>query len=480
MADLFEQEQRSAPFKGVIQAGSARSFFFKYLLAFAQITDPKIEHRVSGLACLMLSDLVKERILMSELPPVHPRPYLLRNEVQPYSWGAQGGQAYIADLLGVEPEPERPYAELWIGAHPSLPSNVLVDTEAVSLDQWIAAYPQSLLGDKVLGRFGDTLPFLFKVLSAKEVLSIQAHPDKSQAERLHAGDPEHYPDDNHKPELAVALTPVTTLAGLKDPLAIRVTLTRYPELAGFLGPAVQSAFRFAMSPGPQEAKRLVRLAMTALIRRSLDTPDALATAVEKLATRLQGKQLRTEAEELFLEACAQYADSDAGLLAIFLMNVVHLAPGQGLYIPAGVPHAYVRGDMVECMANSDNVVRVGLSPKYVDATALLEILKDRPGELPILNGTRQEKARVYQTPNTEFVLRRWQLSADEGVSVETGGVVGLWLVIDGEIALEWSEKGTSGTMSVERGGSWLIPGCLSVFQIQAKGPAVLYSVTVPL
>ena len=142
---------------------------------------------------------------MSELTQITARPYRLHNQIQHYAWGTRDNDAFIPHLLQFDPEPGVPYAELWIGTHPKAPSQVeLPDGSMMLLHDWIAQEPRAALGKAVHARFGG-LPFLFKVLSAAQSLSIQAHPNKAQAETLHEQDPAHYPDDNHKPEIAIAL-----------------------------------------------------------------------------------------------------------------------------------------------------------------------------------------------------------------------------------------------------------------------------------
>ncbi|HEY3342559.1 MAG TPA: mannose-6-phosphate isomerase, class I, partial [Anaerolineae bacterium] len=143
------------------------------------------------------------------------RPYLMHNQVQHYEWGTHDGDAYIPQLLGITPQAGQPYAELWMGAHPKAPSTVVVDGHDIPLDQWIAAHAQELLGHAVAARFDNGLPFLLKVLAAGEALSIQAHPNKAQARLLRASDPAHYPDDNHKPEIAIAIDSLTAVMGIK-------------------------------------------------------------------------------------------------------------------------------------------------------------------------------------------------------------------------------------------------------------------------
>jgi mannose-6-phosphate isomerase len=139
----------------------------------------------------------------------------MQNPIQNYDWGTRNKEAYIPQLLGIDAKPDTPYGELWLGAHPKAPSMVWVDGELTPLDQWISAHPIEVLGKAVARKFNGQLPFLLKVLSAGEALSIQAHPNKAQAKILHATDPLHYPDDNHKPEIAIALDSLTALVGIK-------------------------------------------------------------------------------------------------------------------------------------------------------------------------------------------------------------------------------------------------------------------------
>ena len=204
-----------------------------------------------------------------------PRPYLLINQIQSYAWGARGEDAFIPRLLGIEPEPDTPYAELWMGAHPNAPSQVVVDGSQVSLRQLIAQYPREILGQAIAERFSGQLPFLFKVLSTAESLSIQAHPTKEQARLLHARDPEHYPDDNHKPELAVALDSLTALMGIKPFSGILETLERYPELADFVGREIASRVKSAARADPQHQKARLQELYAKLVKRSVAHKEEL-------------------------------------------------------------------------------------------------------------------------------------------------------------------------------------------------------------
>jgi mannose-6-phosphate isomerase len=416
-------------------------------------------------------------------PTIAPRPYALRNQIQPYAWGTRGDDAYIPQLLGRTPEPDTPYAELWMGAHPKAPSHVQVDPDTtVPLDRWIAADPRAALGAAVADSFGG-LPFLFKVLSAGQSLSIQAHPNRTQAEQLHARDPEHYPDPNHKPEVAVALDHLTALMGFRPYGELRAVLARYPEIAQFAGGKAA-----VLLPGDATGKpaqtAAVRALFEALIRRAIDEPEALARAVDGMAQRFQTAAVALdERAERFLTLRARYGSRDVGLFVLYLFNLIHLDAGEGIFTQAGVPHAYLGGTIIECMANSDNVVRVGLTPKYRDAQTLLEIVDPTPGAPDVLTGTPdpsvtllagEARAVVYATPAPEFEVRRVTLAPGAALELPTGGGPAVLLVTEGRAALTWSD----GTTSAGRGASYVLPACLPRISLRSEpGAEVFVSAT---
>lgn len=408
---------------------------------------------------------------------LEPRPYLLHNRIQPYEWGGRGPGAFIPRLLGIEPEPGRPYAELWIGAHPSAPSQVELGGRLVPLPDAIARQPDDILGPAVVARFGASLPFLLKVLSAARPLSIQVHPNGAQAECLHARDPEHYPDPNHKPEIAIALDGLSALAGLKPFAGIVEALERTPELAELAGPALARELVAGAGASPAEQQALVRRLFGALVACATAHEAALAAALERLEQRLrsQARPLASD-EALFLDLRAEYPGPDIGLLAIFLLNQVHLQAGQGLYIAAGVPHAYLGGNIVECMAASDNVVRAGLTPKFKDAAALAEILTYELGPLPILAGAPGAREVAYPTPAAEFQVTRWELEGGDELAGATAGRLQVLLVTEGALRLAWPG---GGRMALRRGQAVLVPACLEEYSVAAASRAQVFRVTVP-
>jgi mannose-6-phosphate isomerase len=406
-----------------------------------------------------------------------PRPYLLINQIQSYAWGARGEGAFIPRLLGMEPEPNTPYAELWMGAHPNAPSYTVLDGARVSLLDLIAQYPREILGQVVAERFSGRLPFLFKVLSTAESLSIQAHPTKEQARRLHARDPEHYPDGNHKPELAVVLDSLTALMGFKPFSDILETLERYPELTDFVGGEVAGRARNAEHAAPQQQKALLRELYATLVECSVACEGDLVQATGRLAKRLAASAggLREE-EQLFLQLRDKYSGADVGLFSLFLLNLVHLEEGQGVFIGADIPHAYLKGNIVECMANSDNVVRAGLTPKFKDVETLVDILTYEMGPPSIIEADAGAAEIVYRTPTPEFRVSRLRIQPGQERVESSGGGPAVLLVTRGDVLIGWE----SGEITFRRGQSMLIPALLEGFNLLAEIPAELFIVTVPL
>ncbi|HEX3337082.1 MAG TPA: mannose-6-phosphate isomerase, class I [Jatrophihabitans sp.] len=272
-----------------------------------------------------------------------------------YAWGSRTA---IQRLLG-RPEDGRPLAELWFGAHPDAPSAVpSLDT---TLDAVIAADPESILGEPVRSEFGPRLPFLLKVLAADKALSIQVHPNTAQAAAGFAAEDaaglprdaaeRNYRDPNHKPELLCALTPFEALCGFRP---VHETIALLESLAI---PDFEFLTRRLRGPDPRRA------AFSELL--DLDDPARL---VAELATRASPEgPLRP------VWLALQDFPGDVGVLLALLLNYVRLQPGEAVYLGAGNVHCYLRGMGVEIMANSDNVLRCGLTPKHVDVPELLKI-----------------------------------------------------------------------------------------------------------
>ncbi|HEY4157029.1 MAG TPA: mannose-6-phosphate isomerase, class I [Polyangiaceae bacterium] len=334
--------------------------------------------------------------------------FSLENSIQPYAWGSHRAIAELQGRGAPTPEPE---AELWLGAHPSASSRALPSKQ--SLLTLIEERPNELLSAAVAQRFGPRLPFLLKVLAAETPLSLQAHPSLAQARagfaaEQAAGVPlgaaqRNYKDDNHKPELLCALTPFHALCGFRS---ARETL----ELFGALeSPLLEQALRpLAAEPNPSGLRAVFSQLMTAEPARR----SALSRETVERARAALGRSSRYEAEFGWTLRIAALYPGDIGVTSALLLNLVELTPGQAIYLPAGNLHAYLGGTGIEIMANSDNVLRGGLTPKHVDVPELLKVLDFADGPVPVLTGVARGAARTYDTPAPEFELSRIELSSE--------------------------------------------------------------------
>jgi len=390
-----------------------------------------------------------------------PKPYRLQSFVQTYDWGTRDEKAFIPAFLGEQPEPGLPYAELWIGAHPKLPS--VVQDLNLPLNEAIRRFPEDILGRKSVEKFGRQLPFLLKILSAGQALSIQLHPAKNQAERLHQKDPVNYPDANHKPEIAIALDSLVALAGFQPPAEIGSMLKKYSEIEPFTG----------LVPTERADEILIKQLYTRLMKQ--DGNQALLDSVlPRIAEKMSALADPGPAESQFLKQYHRYGN-DIGLFSFFFLNLVELKAGQAIFTGPGVPHAYLEGNIVECMANSDNVVRAGLTPKFRDIDTLLEIIDFSFGRYPVFNAGQEKDQVRFRTPAEEFELILNSKPAGFSTGLKTGGKPVILLVTDGRLAIESAGQ----TDLVSRGQAVLLPACLASCQVSAPGGAAWYSVTVP-
>ncbi|WP_438487677.1 mannose-6-phosphate isomerase, class I [Streptomyces sp. S186] len=328
----------------------------------------------------------------------------LVNTVRPYAWGSTTA---LPDLLGVPPTGE-PQAEMWLGAHPGAPSRLDRGHGPVSLAEVIDADPEAELGADTVRAFGPQLPFLFKVLAAGAPLSLQVHPDRARAEAGFADEEargipldaphRNYKDANHKPELLCALTPFEGLCGFRHP-------AEAAELLENLDVPDLKPYADILRAGPEEAA--LREVLTAVLSAE---PHALAETVDRTATAAARLATKGGPHADAYAACAGIAHhypGDPGVLAALLLNHVRLRPGEALFLGAGIPHAYLGGLGVELMANSDNVLRCGLTPKHVDVPELLRVVRFTPRAPGVLRPEDTGGEEVYDTPIDEFRLSRF-------------------------------------------------------------------------
>lgn len=397
------------------------------------------------------------------------KPYLLENTVQNYAWGTKGQDAYIPKLLGFEPELDKAYAELWMGAHPSAPSKIKIKNDYISLEHVIEKYPNEILGTRVAEKYG-SLPFLLKVLSAGGPLSIQAHPSKEQAQRLHIIDPINYPDANHKPEIAIVLDHLTALVGLKDEKNMAALFEKYPEISDYLAGSFN---------GEENKSDLSELSAGQIyikyMNMSVHKPENFEDAVIGLKKRIQKKGDFNEVENLFIKMSEKYGPRDVGLFALFFLNLLHLKKGEAVYLSTGVPHAYVRGNIVECMANSDNVVRAGLTPKFTDVAHLLEIIdaeKQPEIQSPICINNRFS----YHIGVDDFAIEKLLLANGDSIN-EIVDSVQVLILMEGIVKLTWDNG--YGTTIINKGETVVLPAILKNYNMSAGIKSTMFLARVP-
>jgi mannose-6-phosphate isomerase len=391
---------------------------------------------------------------------------LLDNPIQNYAWGSR---TTLAKLLGRPPAPV-PEAELWIGAHPKGSSRL---SDGRSLLEVIRADPAGMLGIEVSRRFGARLPFLLKVLAVDAPLSLQAHPNREQAasgfaREEQAGvaldDPRRtYKDDNHKPELICALT-------------------RFEALSGFR-PNDEAAELF-------ESLGVESMDLPAELRSG--RPDALRRSFSRLMTLSESERLGVTSDVLgrceraagagrfaaslawALELGRRYP-GDIGAVASLLLNHLSLAPLEAVFLDAGRLHAYLSGTGVEIMANSDNVLRGGLTPKHVDVPELLNVLRfDAPPVRPSPTESPSPCEVRYLTPAPEFSLSRIELEPERGFQGEVTGPE-ILLCVEGQAAVEHGARAQAAPRMLRRGqacflsassGPYKLEGSARVFRAQ--------------
>ena len=399
---------------------------------------------------------------------------VLHPRIQPYAWGSRHG---IAELQGRPVPAPGPEAELWMGAHPSAPSGIDRDGRLTTLDAVIAAEPEGTLGEECVRRFGERLPFLLKVLSARASLSIQVHPSRAQAQAgfraenergLPAGDPgRNYVDDWPKPELLYALTPFEVLAGLRPAqdagrLLASLAVGRLRPLAARL------------QVGGHETTGAGARSVGDVLAAVLDWPEAgragLVADVVAACVRLAA------GDGPYAGACDAAAriavdhPGDLGVVASLLLRHAVLRPGQAVFMPACGLHAYLSGTGIELLGNSDNVVRAGLTGKHVDVPELLRLV-DPAVEVPVLSPRALAGGLVeYDSPAPEFRLYRIGLDASAGLLPGTGPKI--CLCIEGTAELR---SAPGDTIKIGRGESCFVAARDG--DVGAAGPAQLFLAT---
>ncbi|XP_062605402.1 mannose-6-phosphate isomerase-like [Saccostrea cucullata] len=347
----------------------------------------------------------------------------LKCSVQNYAWGKLGSESEVASLQkAADPsfqiDDDTPYAELWMGTHVNCPSKVKTPKGSnLSLKDWITQHPEQL-GEAVRKKFGDDLPFLFKVLSVNKSLSVQAHPNKVQAEKLHKTFPDIYKDDNHKPELAIALTPFKALCGFRPIQEVADFLSKIEELRAVVGgPKACKLISASKTPDMPLQREAMKDCFTALMKRD---PESVQSELKLLINRLQnldnaGTDTSVFESEVLYKLYKEFP-GDVGCFTVYFLNVITLQPGESMFLEANLPHAYLSGDTMECMACSDNVVRAGLTPKFRDVHTLCEMLDytGKPASKTKFTGKSVTEDKVTITTFSpairDFAVKKFQTS----------------------------------------------------------------------
>ena len=399
----------------------------------------------------------------------------LRCGAQNYEWGVRGAASMVAQLAhGASADPSKPYAELWIGAHPSNPSSLLPPPAAAGSDASSATPPGISLRDYVVQHSAacmgpnvpmspEVVPFLLKVLSIGKALSIQAHPDKGRAAKLHAADPKNYPDPNHKPELIVALTEMDALCCFRPVRAILENVARIAPLRDLLGDAAVADFAALVNATTAAASAenpFVRNLLAALYAAPADRVAASLTKhIAALQAETSDRPGTDLADSVFLRVATQEFPGDVGCWMVYILNVVKLLPGDGLFLSQNEPHAYLRGNGVEVMASSDNVVRAGLTPKFKDVPTLLEMLTYRTedGLAQASRPGNHLSVQCYAAPAwcQEFSLMRVELVG--GVSGGHRREVTLPTPPSLVLAIVTNGSGTVLGQPVSKGATFMVP-----------------------
>ncbi len=351
----------------------------------------------------------------------------IEGSVKNYAWGGYG---YIPLLLGKSFDGKTPYAEVWFGDHKSGPS-VLEDGSF--LDQVISEKPLENLGEPVCRKYGGRLPFLLKILDVRAPLSIQVHPSKEQAEEGYKReeslsiDPalRNYKDDNHKPELMLALSDFYLLHGFRQRDNALSDLKKFSELDYFARLYEEKSLKDFVEFIFLQDKSLLEEKLRPLFMRLYS--DYVNYSLSK-----------TDNFYWFMRAAVQCEEDkrsfDAGLIMTLIMNLMYVKTGDVVFQGSGVPHAYLEGQNIELMANSDNVVRGGLTVKHVDVAELLKITEfNTIDPSTVKPSSVSENCLEYRVPVKDFILREYQLKAGEKLSAPLEKGPCIWLLFSGEL-----------------------------------------------
>jgi mannose-6-phosphate isomerase len=382
----------------------------------------------------------------------------LKGKVLHYAWG---GYDFLPSLLGIPNQ---------MGAHPLAPSELITRNGSVSLYTLIKDEPGKVISEKVFDRFGE-LPYLFKVQDVKDILSIQVHPTKEEAEKGFAREESegipvtapyrNYKDKNHKPEVLVALSEFWLLHGFTQLHVIEKILEDVPEfnvlLPFFRREGLKALYQFVMEMKQPEINAMLTNLIKREIRRKHDG---------QLTKAMPGWWIAK-----IFESKTEIGDIDRAVFSIYFFNIVKVNPGEAVFQGAGIPHAYMEGQCIELMANSDNVLRAGLTPKHIDVPELMKhtlfesIIPDIMAGNTVLPGEK-----IYPCPVPDFGIAKIDLSVSVSYSNKASSLE-IWVATEGG-ALVNNEL-------VVKSGEAFAVFAGSSYTVHASGNCTLFKAFVP-
>lgn len=399
--------------------------------------------------------------------------YLMKNTVQKYDWGSKTA---IPSLLGEKAPSMAPWAELWMGAHPKAPSKVRYDNHWVSLIELIKKNPRDILGEKVSRKYDSRLPFLFKVLAAAKPLSIQAHPNLIQAEKGFEKEDKlkipldaynrNYKDNNHKPECICALTSFCALNGFRKISKILELMEKICH--GLLREELDNLKIHRDSPG-------LKKFFSYLLSLNHDQQEKIILSAVNKAQKLSGSQDSDDAYEWMIKLHENYP-CDIGILSPLILNLIQLEPGQAMFLPAGQLHSYLEGTGIELMANSDNVLRGGLTQKHIDIPELLSVVNFKENKIDIiLPEDLNNFEKIYPTPAQEFALSIISIAGNDIYISPDNRNIEILLCTQGNAIITIPSE--NHLIQISRGNSVIIPAVVNDYTI--NGNARIYKASVP-
>jgi mannose-6-phosphate isomerase len=396
--------------------------------------------------------------------------FSLKGKIQNYAWG---GKEFIPNLLGNKTNEEK-CAEYWLGAHEKAPSVLKTKQGNETLNSFLNSGLVDKLGPDIAKKFG-RLPFLFKVLDVNDMLSIQVHPTKVEAEKGFKKENElgiplsaphrNYKDDNHKPEIMVALSEFWLLHGFLTKEKLTQVLENTPEFTQLL-PVFETEGYYGLYKKVME-------------QSDEETNQILQPLVDRILPLYRSEKLHKSSPDYWAAKAVDSSNDasilDKGIYSIYFFNILKVNKGEAVFQDAGIPHAYLEGQNMELMANSDNVLRGGLTPKHIDVPELLKHVAFEATIPNIMNGELQSDGieRIYKSPAPDFELSRILLN-DSVTYKSKAKTAQILMVIEGEASI--SEGSTC--LNIKKGDSVILMANSS-YEISSVTSSVIYKATAP-